>query len=343
MPGVFARVLCAAWLAIFGGCRVELGPPGGRADDEGEGGEVWVYTSMFREVVAELEPLARRDLPGVRVQFFQNGSEKVRARLEAELQAGATRCDVLAISDPAAYASLAHRRRFRARVPPLALRAPRELFDQDGRFALARVSAMILAVNPHALGDAPRPTHFADLLQPALRGRVTMGDPLASGTTLSTVAALAGHFGWPWMERLAANGLTSSGGNAAVLARLESREAAVGILLYENVLQARAKQTPVEAIWPAEGPVLVPGHVALLAGGHRRAAAERVEDFLLSPAAQRVLVASGMHAADPSAAPPPGAPPLGALLAHALLPPDAAGDPTAADAALRTRWSALVR
>lgn len=343
MAGADARVLLAAGLAALGACRVELGPPGGSTGGGERGGEVWLYTSMYREVVAELQPLLRRALPDVRVQVFQAGSEKVRSRLEAELAAGATRCDLLLVSDPAAYASFAHRKLFAPRVPPAALRAPRELFDRDGRYALARVSAMVIGVNPNALGQAPRPRGFADLLHPALRGRVTMGDPLSSGTALTSVGALARRFGWPYLERLAGSGLTASGGNAAVLSRLESREAAVGILLYENVSLARGKQSPVEAVWPVEGAILVAGHVAILAGSRHQEAAARVQDFLLGPAAQRVIVASGMHGADPAAAPPEGAAPLGALLEHGLLPPDAHGDPATADAALRTRWSALVR
>jgi hypothetical protein len=83
--------------------------------------------------------------------------------------------------------------------------------------------------------------------------------------------------------------------------------------------------------------------VAILARTRRRAAAERVEDVLLGPAAQRLIVASGMHAADPAQAPPDGAASLGSLLENGMLPPMPTGDPSAADAALRTRWSALVR
>lgn len=331
----------AVCLAVLCGCRVELGPPEGRAAGAESGGEVWVYTSMFREVVAEIEPLMRRALPGVRVQVFQAGSEKVRARLEAELAAGATRCDILLVSDPAFYASLVQRRLVVTRVPPAALRAPRALFDLDGHYALARISAMVIGVNPGALGDTPAPRSFEDLTAPALRGHVTMADPLASGTALSTVAALAGRLGWPFLERLAGNGLTASGGNAAVLSRLESREAAAGIVLYENILQARRKGSPVVAVWPTEGPVLVPGHVAILARTRRRAAAERVEDFLLGPDAQRVMVESGMHGADPATAPPEDAAPLAELLDHGIVPPDGGSDPIAADTALRARWSRL--
>ena len=301
-----------------------------------------MYTSMYREVVSALEPLARRALPDVRVKTFQAGSEKVRARLEAELAAGATRCDLLLVSDPAIYESLAHRDLLAQRVPPAALRQPRALLDLAGRYALSRVSTMVIGVNPNALGDAPAPRGFEDLTRTELRGRITMGDPLSSGTAMSTVAALANRFGWSFLERLVANGASASGGNAAVLARLESREAAAGILLYENLVLARRKGTPVQAVWPSEGPVLVAGHVAILSRSAHRDAVEKVEDFLLGPAAQRVIVDSGMHGADPNAAPPEGAPSLADLIGHALVPPPPTGDPSKADAALRTRWSRIV-
>ena len=84
-------------LALLLGCRIEVGAPaGGAAVDAGRGTsehpiEVWIYTSMYQEVLDALTPDLTAALPGVRVQWFQAGSEKVAQRWEAETEAGGSR------------------------------------------------------------------------------------------------------------------------------------------------------------------------------------------------------------------------------------------------------------
>ena len=48
-------------------------------------------------------------------------------------------------------------------------------------------------------------------------------------------------------------------GNSSTLTRLESGEHAVGFVLLENILKAKARATPVQYRLPAEGAVLIPG------------------------------------------------------------------------------------
>ncbi|MBI2896159.1 MAG: substrate-binding domain-containing protein [Deltaproteobacteria bacterium] len=334
------------WLVVasaLAACRVELGAPRGRSGGDDEPAEVWVYTSMYREVVTALEPILARELPRVRVRFFQAGSEKVRSRLEAELAAGSSRCDVLAISDPGAYATLKERGELLVRVPPAALSSPRSLLDLDGAYSLARVSMMVIGWSPRAARGTRPPAGFEDLARSDLAGRITMGDPLSSGTAFSSVALLADRLGWGWFDRLKRSRLTVSGGNAAVLTRLETREAAAGILLYENLVVARRKGSPVEAIFPIEGPVLIPGHIAILKGTRSPLAAAQVEDALLGREAQAVLVKSGQHGADPTAEPPEGAPRLDQLLDRSIHWQSARAEASIDDAGLRERWARVMR
>ncbi len=314
-PAPLAAVLLPLLLVLAGaGCRVEVGPPGEAS--EARAGTVHVYTSMYKEVIEAVEPVLAKRLeiasPGTRVEWFQSGSEKVAQRLDAELAAGGSPCDVLLTSDPAYYRRLEREGRLVPYVSPAALRQPRSLVDPDGSFATARLSTMVIGISPRHAGERPR--SFADLGRPDLR--VTLGDPLSSGTTLTAVAALSTRLGWDWFRVLKAKGTVAAGGGGAVMQRLESGEADAGIVLLENILLARARGSKVAAVIPSDGAVAIPGPIALLQRARRSEAARAVYDAILSEEVQRAIVALGMmHSPDPAIPPPDGAPPLEALLA----------------------------
>lgn len=313
--GVFAALLAAA------GCRVEWGPREGEEDGAGaEGREaiVHVYTSMYKEVIEAIGPALEKRLaetsPGTKVEWFQSGSEKVAARLDAELAAGGSLADVLLTSDPSYYAKLQAKGLLVPYVSPAVLRQPREFVDRDGHWATARISTMVIGLSAAraARGEAPR--SFADLAAPAA-GRVTMPDPLSSGTTFTTVAQLSARLGWDYFERLKARGAVAAGGNSSVQQRLDTGEAEAGMLLLENVLAAKKRGSRVELVVPADGAVLIPGQIALLPHAKRSHASRAVYDAILSDEVQRLIVEVGlMHSPDPQLAAPAGAPSLDELL-----------------------------
>lgn len=331
------RRLRRVWIAALMSCRVELGPPEGREACEGAevAGEVWVYTSIYPHVIDRLDALAAEALPGVEVEWYQAGSEKVAQRIEAEWAAGASPACVVLTSDPFWYAKVAEEGRLAPHLAPDVLKVDRGLVDAEGRWATVRLSLVVLAANP---GVADPPRAFADLAAPAWRGRITIGDPLASGSAFTLLAFLAAD-GWSQVEALAANGLVASGGNAAVLARVESGERPVGAVLLENLLSAeRGTAVPV---FPEDGAVLVPGPVALTAGCPNPAAARALYDLLLSPRGQAVMVEGDLYAALPGLPPPDGAPPLDQVEVRPWVPGFA--EETARRAAeTKDRWAALV-
>src|SRR5690606_32190647 len=150
----------------------------------------------------------------------------------------------------------------------------------------------------------------ADLADPTFKGRITMGDPLASGTMLSTLAFWIDDGGWARIEALRDNDLIASGGNSSVLTRLETREREVGVLLLENLLVAQRKGSPTVTVFPEDGAIAVPGPIALTADCRNPVAARAVYDFVLSEAGQAAMVGGDMYGVLPTSPPPQGAPPL---------------------------------
>ncbi len=334
---VFAVLLAVA-------CRVEIGPPGGApasTDAEGPSGEVWVYTSMYQPVLDDLDPVIARALPGVTVRWFQAGSEKVAQRFEAEIAAGGSRACLLMTSDPFWYADLHARGLLRPHLTPNVLHLDRGLVNPDGAWAPARLSLVVLARHGSRVPEADAPRSFADLTSPAWGARATMGDPLSSGTMFTTLAFLADNPGWESLTAWRESGLVAAGGNASVLHRIESGERDVGAVLLENVLMARRTGSPVEAIYPEDGAIVVPGPIALTAGCPSPDAARAVYDVILSREGQERMVAGQMYAALPGLPPPEGARPLAEVPTR---PWEGAWfDRTVAERdALKERWSALL-
>jgi iron(III) transport system substrate-binding protein len=283
---------------LFAGCRIETAAPGGRvATASGApAGEVWVYTSVYRHVLDAFEPVLRDALPGVTVRWFQAGSEKIGAKLEAEFAAGGTPCDVLMTSDPFLYQRFKKEARWLRYASPDGQRTPRSLVDPDGHFAAVRLSTMVLV---HRVGT-PAPTSFESLTQPAWKGEVALGDPLTSGTAFTWAVLMERALGPQYFEALRDNGARVAGGNAAVLQKVEGGEASVGVVLLENALAAKAKGSQLEVAWPKEGAVLVPGYAGILASTRNAQAAKAFVDVVLSPRGQALMVDPGdMHGVDP--------------------------------------------
>jgi iron(III) transport system substrate-binding protein len=296
-------------LLCWSACRVEFGPPGGTAAPAGDApsGEVWIYTSMYPSVIESFEALLRQELPQIEPRFYQAGSEKVAQRIEAEWTAGGSPACLVLTSDPFWYVRSARAGRLQRHLAPDVLRIDRALVDPDGTWATARLSLMVLAV-PESMPAQERPRRFSDLADPRFAGRITIGDPLASGTTYTWLAFMLQEGGWTLVDQMRANGLVAAGGSSAVLGRITSGERPVGALLLENLLSADG--TVAVPVFPEDGAVLVPGPIALTAECRNPVAARAIYDLILSRAGQQLIVAGDMYSPLPSLPPPQGAPPL---------------------------------
>ena len=292
-------------LVLLSACRVEWGADQKQiVSESAASGETMVYTSAYPPVVAALEALAKEQLHGVTVRWFQAGSEKLAARLDAELLAANPGADLLMASDPIYYEKLKRAGAFIPYASLRALRLDRRYVDPDGAFVACRLSAMGLVVSDKVI-DPPK--SFADLWSGRFKGAVTLPDPLGSGTMFSTALVLASRYP-AFASALRKNGATSSGGGTAAVDRLLRGEASVGMALVENARMAKSDR--VRFVVPSDGAVVIPGDLAIVKGTKRLVLAQKVYDFLLSEPAQRVFVANHLHSPFSELPPPEGAPAL---------------------------------
>jgi iron(III) transport system substrate-binding protein len=329
--GAAAILLCA--------CRIELGPPDGAPlgvdADGGPSGEVWIYTSMYPPVIDALEELIAERYPAVEPRWYQAGSEKVAQRAEAEWSAGGSPACLLMTSDPFWYARLEQQGRLQPHLAPNVLKLDRALVDDDGTWVTARQSLVVLAVS-EAIPEGDRPEAFQALAEPAWSGKITSGDPLASGSSFTWLAFAIRDHGWDYVNALRANGLVAAGGNSAVLNRVQTGERPVGVILLENLLTA--EPPGVATVFPTDGAVVVPGPLAMTADCRNPVAAGAIYDLVLSEEGQRRIVAGDMYGVLPTLDPPAGAPPLSAIAVRPWTP-GLADEIVVEQSAIKDRWT----
>src|SRR5262249_55180570 len=253
---------------------------------------LWLYTSMYKEYATPIAEAFQARHPEYDVQVFQGGSEKIQAKVEAELLAGKPQGDVLALSDPFWGQDLEKRK--------LLLGRPGKKVVETNYF-----SVMVLICNKSV---TDRPAAFKDLTDKKFDKLVQSGSPLESGTMFSTFAILSRKYGWEYVEKLGKNHLASSGGNSTVIQKVESGERKIGIVLLENGLAAQKRGSPVEIIYPSDGAIPIPSVQVLVKNSPNPEGAAQLADFLLSVDGQKLLRNGYMYSVRKDVEAPEGAP-----------------------------------
>ena len=251
---------------------------------------VWIYASIYKEVVADFDEALRREFPELRIFWYQSGSENVAARVNAELSTGSTHAQILMTSDPFWYLELKRA----GHLFPYSSRAssdlPHKYRDPENTFMINRLPIGVIAYDKSVISKNLAPRSWDDLTHPKWRNKLTMPSPLESGTATTFVSQLVRQKGWDYFKALQRNNLLASGGNSAVIQRIENKEMPMGIVLLENALQAQKRGSPVEIVYPSEGVILVPSPIALIASSEVNDSTKQVYDFFFSEKAQEIFV-----------------------------------------------------
>lgn len=256
--------------------------------------KLWVYTSAYKEYASELEKAFEKKHPEVDVQIFQAGSEKLRTKVEAEFFAQRPVADVIMVSDPLWCRDLEKR----------GLVAP----SAGGRNALENNYYSVMVLIAHSqFPKEKRPLKFSDLVKPEFKNLIQMGNPLESGSTFTAVSLLSKKYGWDFFKKLKVNELAANGGNSTVIQKVETGEKKIGVVLLENALAARKRNSPIEIIYPQDGAIIIPSVQVILKSSMRKEIAALFSDFVLSSEGQEILRAGYMYSVRKDVKAPEGA------------------------------------
>jgi iron(III) transport system substrate-binding protein len=174
----------------------------------------------------------------------------------------------------------------------------RRLVVRQDRFAVVFSNQYSVSHSPRPLNtDALNTDHFAftALTNAAFRGRVSLAFPLF-GTTATHFLALRQQWGesnWlVWCRALTAHRPFLEEGNSHVVKRVARGEALIGLTDSDDITAAQREGLPVSAlpIFPAS--LLIPNTLGLVAKPTPNPAAEKLYEFLQSPAVREQLVAA---------------------------------------------------
>ena len=292
--------------------------PSAFAVNEDVEGEIVIYSSMYQFVLDMLDEALQEEFPNLVPGnegsfFFYGGTSSLITKIYGEMETGTLDCDMMLVAEPAFSLELKEA----GYLEPVEIESPGELlrfpYDAEGYWYPVRVCNMVLAYNPEmaddwaAKGVTIPQTFEAFANDPALKGYISMGNPMSSGTTFAAVASLTqdNHYGEDYLKGLAANNVMIESGSTAIT-KLQTGECAAIMILEESILKALKDAedagtplTNLACIYPEDGVVLIPSTVMTVAEEHSKnvntEACEAVEQWLLSEAAQKLILEGFMH------------------------------------------------
>lgn len=282
-------------------------------------GELVIYTSMYPFVIDMMDEAIQKEFPNLTPGiegsfFFYAGTGKLITKIYGEMGDNRDQpleCDMFMVAEPAFSLEMkdyGYLHSFEVEDAENLLRFP---YDAEGYWYPVRVCNMVLAYNPEMAEDWAAkgvniPKSFKDFAyDPALKGYISMGDPMTSGTAYAAVCSLLGKYGEEYLDKLGENKVMRESGSTAI-AKLQSGECAAIMILEESILKYIADEeangnqvSNVEVIYPEDGVVLIPSTVMIVAEEYSKnvntEAAEAVAQWLLTDEAQQLIMQGYMH------------------------------------------------
>jgi iron(III) transport system substrate-binding protein len=158
--------------------------------------------------------------------------------------------------------------------------------------------------------DADQFKGYADLLNPALKGHIAMGNPAASSSAWAELTNMLLVMGdkpydeaaWDWVKKFAAqlNG-TMLSSSSAIYKGTNSGEYAVGVS-YEDPCVGLLKDgaTNLRLVYPSEGAVWLPAGTAIIKGAKNMDNAKLFMDWIISDEGQSEVAKSTARPVNPT-------------------------------------------
>jgi iron(III) transport system substrate-binding protein len=247
-----------------------------------------VYTALENEQLAPFKAAAERAVPGIEIAWVRDSTGVITARLLAER--ANPRADVIWGLSVFSLLALEGQEMLEPYSPPNAA-ALRPNFRSDrSPMTWVGMDAFVSAIcfnRPVAQQRGlPRPTTWADLLQPQFRGQIAMPNPASSGTGFLTVAGWMASMGerqaWEFMGRLHDNIQVYTHSGSAPCNNAARGEYAVGLSFDMRSVALRNQGAPIDVIVPTDGVGFDLEAAAIVRGTRNLDAARRLMDFAAS-------------------------------------------------------------
>ncbi|MBQ8091712.1 MAG: extracellular solute-binding protein [Pyramidobacter sp.] len=252
-----------------------------------------IYTTVSKGVVSELVPMFEKET-GIKVEIVRAGVGELIKRIQSEKDNPLA--DVLWGS---ALASLqaAGEPYFEHYVSANNDAMVDRYKNVEGWVTRHSLAVRCLLVNKNLIGDIPV-TGYADLLNPALKGKISHVDPSASssgyGHLCNMLFAMGGNDldkGWEYVDKFCANlGNKLLNSSSAVWKGVNDGEYTVGLTYEEVALQSVKSGAPVKIVYMKEGCFVEANCTAIIKNAKNLENAKKFIDFLTGKEAQSMLI-----------------------------------------------------
>ncbi|HBG15159.1 MAG TPA: ABC transporter substrate-binding protein [Firmicutes bacterium] len=253
---------------------------------------VMIYSSMKDSQLSALKEGFSKKYPNIVFDFYTAGTGKVMTKISTEQQAGGISADLIWVGEPTNYVEFKKQGLLLPYASPEAKTIPAAMKDPDNCYCAARLVGLGIVYNTINVKGNDIPKDWDDLLKPRFKGLLTMTDPIFSGTTLYTVAALvqSEKYGWKYLERLKANGIKLVQGSSDAPNKVGAGEYDVCIGVDYIAKDLIRQGSPVGFVYPASGMSLVSSPIAIVKNTKNLEAAKILYDYILSLEGQQILV-----------------------------------------------------
>jgi iron(III) transport system substrate-binding protein len=279
---------------ILSGLALSLGLAAGGPAEAQQRTRLTVYTALENEQLAPFKQAAEAAVRDIEIAWVRDSTGVITARLIAERQN--PRADIvwgLSVFSLLQMEGLDMLEPYTPRGAEALranMRSDRSPMTWTGMDAF--VSAVCFNTVIAQQRNLPRPTTWADLLDPRFRGQVVMPNPASSGTGFLTVAGWIGSMGeanaWQFMTRLHDNVQVYTHSGSAPCNNAARGEYAAGLSFDMRAVTLRNQGAPIEIIVPTDGVGFDLEATAILRGTRNLAAAQRLADFAVSRAAMEL-------------------------------------------------------
>lgn len=257
--------------------------------------QVTLYTSVDQPIAAPIVK-AFETKTGIKVNLVTDAEATKSVGLAERLRAEKDnpQCDVFWGNEPFHTINLADEGVLAPYQSPMAADVPAQFKHPQHLWASNGLRARVIGIAP----GATKPASIKELAQPEFKDRIAMARPTA-GTTAGHMAALYVLWGDEKAKRffsdLHANNVKLLGGNSVVTRAIADGTAVVGLTDNDDVSATLATGGKIEQVLPdqdasAEGTLMVPTTVALVAGAKDADAGTKLIDYLLSPEVEKQLI-----------------------------------------------------
>lgn len=247
-----------------------------------------VYTALENEQLAPFKAAAERAVPSIEIAWVRDSTGVITARLVAER--ANPRADVIWGLSVFSLLALEGQDMLEPYTPPGAAALRPNFRSQRSPMTWTGMDAFVSAICFNRMvaqqRNLPRPTTWADLLNPAFRGQVAMPNPASSGTGFLTIAGWMGSMGeagaWEFMSRLHENIQVYTHSGSAPCNNAARGEYGVGLSFDLRSVALRNQGAPIDIIIPTDGVGFDLEGTAILRGTRNLEAARRLVDWTVS-------------------------------------------------------------